>query len=68
MFIKPLEHEYHGYDVFIGYGWENWIRVKLEKNKLVVLGTTVEDLDPKTTRLIFFKIKKLLKKEKEVRE
>lgn len=62
MYIKPLEYEHHQFDVFLGIGWESWVRVKFDKNKIFVVKTNVEDLEPTTLRLIFFKIKKLLNK------
>lgn len=64
MLIKPL-YDPREYDVFIGYGWENWVRVRLIQgnNGLEVISTDVTNIDPKTLQLIFFKIKKFKKKE-----
>jgi len=56
MFIKPL-WDTKEYDVFVGKGWENWARVKMDRNKVTVVKSAIE-IDPSTMRLIFFKIKK----------
>ena len=64
MFIKSLDTP-RQYDVFLGSGWENWLRVTVNKNKLEVIKTNLSDIDPKTLQLIFFKIKKFIRKEKE---
>lgn len=66
MFIKPLEYEHHQFDVFLGYGWESWVRVRFDKNKVQVVKTNVEDLEPQTLRLIYFKIKKMLSKRDDI--
>lgn len=60
MFIKPLEYEHHQFDVFLGHGWDSWIRVQFDQNKVMVVKTNVDNLEPSTLRLIYFKIKKLL--------
>lgn len=66
MFIKSL-YEPHEFDVFLGQGWENWLRVSLKGNELVVKQKAehVGDISPNTWKLIFHKIKKHIKKEKE---
>ena len=63
MVIKPLD-AYKQYDVFLGLGWENWVRVKFDRSHVSVVKTTVEDLDASTIRLIYFKLKKLIDKER----
>lgn len=52
------------YDVFLGEGWENWVRVKYGQNRVDVVKTDVDELEPNTLKLIFFKIRKLRKKER----
>ena len=59
MLIKSLD-EYKQFDVFLGHGWENWLRVKHDHNKVTVLKSSVPDIEPQTLRLVYFKIKKLL--------
>lgn len=62
MFIKPLDNP-REYDVFLGSGWENWVRVRVGSNhKITVVKTDVEDLEPSTLRLILFRIEKLRRK------
>lgn len=63
MLIKALD-DYKKYDVFLGYGWENWIRVKFDKTRVTVVKTNIEDLDASTIRLIYFKLKRLIDREK----
>lgn len=63
MLIKPLD-EYKQYDIFLGFGWENWVRVKMDKTRVQVVKTNIEDLDASTIRLIYFKIKRLIDREK----
>jgi len=62
MYIKELYNP-REYDVFLGDGWENWVRVKYtSSNKIEVVNTSVEELEPSTLRLIYFKLKKLRRK------
>ena len=63
MLIKPLDN-YRQYDVFLGLGWENWVRVKFDRSRVSVVKTSVTDLDGSTIRLIYYKLKKMLEKEK----
>lgn len=63
MLIKPLD-DYKKYDIFLGYGWENWIRVKMDKSRVEVVKTNIEELDASTLRLIYFKLKRLIDREK----
>lgn len=63
MLIKPLD-EYKQYDVFLGQGWENWVRVKFDRARVEVIKTSVDDLDGSTIRLIYFKLKKIIEREK----
>lgn len=63
MFIKSLYNP-REYDVFLGEGWENWVRVRIgNNNKIQVLKTNIEELEPSTVRLIMFKINKQRRKE-----
>lgn len=57
MLIKPLD-AYKEYDVFLGDGWENWVRVRYGRGEVKVLKTSVEDLDPAALKIIFYKIRK----------
>lgn len=57
MYIKPM-WDSREFDVFVGHGWENWIRVKVVKNSCVIVKTNVDNIDPATLRLIYFKVKK----------
>lgn len=63
MYIKSL-YDPREFDVFLGEGWENWVRVKfMSPSRLEIIKTTVEDLDPSTLQLIYYKLKKYRKKE-----
>lgn len=62
MFIKPLDNP-REYDVFLGTGWENWVRVRVSStHKITVVKTSIEELEPSTLRLILFKIGKMRKR------
>lgn len=62
MLIKPLDNP-REFDVFLGHGWENWVRVRLaDNNRLSVVKTSIDELEPSTLRLILFKVIKLRKK------
>jgi len=61
MFIKALDNP-REYDVFLGSGWTNWIRVKFINNGVEVVKKSVEEIEPATLSLIFYKIKRLRRK------
>ena len=58
MLIKPL-YDHNTYDIFLGEGWMNWVRVKTTTDELIVIdkAETVE-ITGKLTELIYFKIKR----------
>ena len=56
MLIKPLD-DYKQFDVFLGHGWENWLRVRFNKNRVDVLKTNIQFLEPSALRLVYFKLK-----------
>lgn len=61
MFIKDL-YSPKEFDVFLGEGWENWVRVRLGgPAKIKILASNVE-VEENTLRLIFYKIKTHIKK------
>ena len=60
MFVKPL-YDKEEYDVFLGEGWLNWVRVRaLPRNRTVeVLGKADHvNVTDKLKELIFFKTRK----------
>ena len=59
MFIKPL-WDTNTYDIFLGKGWENWIRVFVTPQRRVNVVKKAEHVDPtpKLLELIFYKIRK----------
>ena len=56
MEIKSLDSN-REFDVFVGSGWDNWIRVKYTPTKVEVVNSAFQPSDS-TLDLIFFKIKK----------
>jgi hypothetical protein len=59
MYIKQVNSK--EYDVFIGSGWENHLRVTLAHSERKAVPVTVEnhvEVTPKLLELIYYKIKK----------
>lgn len=56
MEIKSLDLN-REFDVFVGSGWDNWIRVKYTPTKVEVVKSAFQPSDS-TLDLIYFKIKK----------
>jgi len=56
MEIKPLDVD-RQFDIFVGNGWDNWVRVKYTPTKVEVIDSSFQPSDS-TLELIFFKIKK----------
>ena len=57
MYIKTLEQ--NKFDVFLGNGWLNWVRVQVKGNQVEVLNKSEHvDVTPKLQELIYFKIRK----------
>ena len=56
MVIKPLD-THHEFDVFLGNGWDNWVRVKYSRTGVQVVKSAFQPSSD-TLELIFFKIKK----------
>ena len=57
MYLKPLEA--NKFDVFLGTGWLNHVRVQVKGNTVEVLSKAEHvDVSDKLKELIFFKIKK----------
>lgn len=61
MFIKPL-YDKEEYDVFLGEGWDNWVRVRALPSKKTVdilAKNAAVNLTDKLKRVIFFKTRKV---------
>ena len=58
MYIKSLGEE-NKFDVFLGNGWLNFLRVQVQGNKIEVLSKADHvDVTDKLKELVFFKIKR----------
>lgn len=60
MYIKPT-YEDNQFDVFLGNGWTNWLRVQIGSSyKEVKVLDKAEHIEPseKLKELIFFKVKR----------
>jgi hypothetical protein len=57
--IKKL-YDDNEFDVFLGSGWDNWIRVKIGKNKQVEVLDKSEHVTPtpKLLELVFYKTRR----------
>jgi hypothetical protein len=71
MEIKPLYND-NEFDVFIGNGWENWLRVTLDhsKRQAAVEGFLASHVEvtPKLLELIYYKCKKFQVAERRANE
>jgi len=56
MEIKQLDNN-REFDVFLGNGWENWIRVKYSNSRVDIIKSNLEPTQS-TLDLIYYKIKK----------
>lgn len=56
MEIKQLDNN-REFDVFVGKGWDNWVRVKYTSGGVEVIKSSFQPSES-TLELIFFKIKK----------
>lgn len=56
MEIKKLD-THREFDVFLGSGWDNWVRVKYSKNGCAVVKSSFQP-SAETLDLIYYKIKK----------
>ena len=59
MEIKQLFEE-NEFDVFLGRGWENWLRIKVGRNKNVEVLMKADHVDPtpKLLELIYWKTRR----------
>jgi hypothetical protein len=59
MEIKRLYND-NEFDIFLGSGWENWIRVKVGRNKQVECLAKAEhvQLNDKLAELIYYKTRR----------
>jgi len=68
MEIKKLDL-HNQYDVFVGDGWENWLRVQIDNRapSVEVLKSSDDvEVTPELMQFIFFKIKKNEKRGRKV--
>lgn len=56
MFIKPLE-EHRQFDVFLGKGWDNWVRVKFTRNGCEMIKSSFTPSSD-ALELIFYQLKR----------
>lgn len=56
MEIKQLDNN-REFDVFVGKGWSNWVRVKYTSSKVEVIKSSFQPSET-TLELIYYKIKK----------
>lgn len=56
MVIKPLE-EHRQFDVFLGNGWDNWVRVRYTRGGVEVVKSSFQP-SAETLELVFYKLKK----------
>lgn len=58
MLIKPL-YEPNRYDIFLGTGWENWMRVNVKSSEVEVINKSDNvEVTKKLLELIFYKIRR----------
>lgn len=58
MLIKPLD-EVNKYDIFLGKGWENWVRVHVKSDEVEIMNKSPSvEITKKLLDLIFYKVRR----------